>query len=421
MFQEARTGINSFNSISAYCQKKLIVTGGTLFDYSDKGFCTTPGVGIVFTRVGLVEIPYITQSPTSSTAGLADFVSVPGGTARAVELGVEAFEKAPFGGKLLIYGDFGIPSGMGCTGTRIDWYQVKISKYNSSGTTITETINFFDPLSKIKTVVQTAPTLKVNNTTEKMGPFTGVDNITLAEYTGIYKVNRNTVVGATSTFYSFPDLRINWNTGNDGLYEISLEYFQEIPGGTADRPRLKKLESGCFVTTPPPGVEPGAVHKLVLKVNNQPLIVQFDHIYLKNNSSSLYFQGDGTPDGPIGTALDFNNEGLCSIMNLLSTYKVEVHFTAHHVGGYMRDYSLSATSNDGSGVSFESALFSNPPYNASITWYGTPATGKAVVNSTNFPRDCGYIFSLYGRSRVQDGVHFIQWANPLRTYYVMPN
>jgi hypothetical protein len=254
-----------------------------------------------------------------------------------------------------------------------------------------------------------------------MGPFTGVDNTTLAEYTGVYKVNRNTVVMATSTFYSFPDLRINWNSGNEGLYEISLEYFQEMPAGTPDRPRLKKLESACFVAVPPPGTEPGAVHKLVLKVNNQPLIVKFDHIYLKNSSTGNYFTGDSMPDGAIGAALDFNNEGLCKIMNLVSTYKVEIHFTAHHVGGYMRDYSLNASSNDGSGVSFESALFSNPPYNASITWYGTPATGKAVVNTVNFPRDCGYIFSLYGRSRVQNGLYFIQESNPLRTYYVRPN
>lgn len=422
LFQEARAGINSFNSISAYCQKKLIVISDSPYEYNDKGFCTTPGVGIVFTRVGLVEIPYITQTPTSPTAGLADFVSVTGGVARAAEVGVPAFEKAPFGGKLLIYGDFGIPSGIGCTGTRIDWYQVKISKYNAAGTAITQTINFLDPLSKIKTVVQTAPTLKVTNTTEKLGPFTGVDNVVpTTEYAGVYKVNRNTVIGANSTFYSFPDLRINWNTGNEGLYEISLEYFQEIPGGTPDRPRLKKLETGCFVTTPPPGVEPGAVHKLVLKVNNQPLIVRFDHIYLKNNITNLYYQGGGTPDGAVATAYDFNGVGLCTIMDLLSTYKVEVHFTARHEGGYMRDYSLGATSNDGSSVSFESAIFNVPPYNASITWYGTPAAGKSAVNAVNFPRDCGYIFSLYGISRVQNGLYYIQEANPLRTYYVRPN
>lgn len=421
LFREARAGINSFNAIGAYNQKKLMVINDDYYNYDGKK-CNTPGVGIVFTQVGLVEIPYIKQGPTNEdSTGLADFVSVPGGTARAAELGAPAFEKAPFGGKLLIYGAFGIPSGAGCTGTSIDWYQVKISKYNSAGNSIIETISHMDPLSKVKTVVKTAPILKVTNTTEKMGPFTGIDDSTLAEYTGIYKVNRNTVDGATSTFYSFQDLRINWNSGNDGLYEISLEYFQEMPGGTADRPRLKKLDSSCFVTTPPPGVLPGAVHKLVLRINNQPLIVKFNNIYLKNNSTSQYFQGEGMPDGPIGTAFDFNHEGLCSIMKLSSTYKVEINFTAHHVGGYMKNYSLNAVSNDGNSVGFDSALFSNPPYNASITWDGTLSTGKAVVNLTDFPGDCGYIFSLSGWSRVQDGVHFIQHANPLKTYYVRPN
>ncbi|MDQ1350754.1 MAG: hypothetical protein QG657_1056, partial [Acidobacteriota bacterium] len=219
-----------------------------------------------------------------------------------------------------------------------------------------------------------------------------------------------------------PDLRINWNTGNEGLYEISMEYFQEIAGGTPDRPRLKKLESACFTEiTLPAGEEPGAVHKLVLKVNNQPLIVRFDHIYLKNNSTNLYFQGGGTPDGAVATAYDFNGVGLCTIMDLLSTYKVEVHFTARHEGGYMMDYSLGAASNDGSGVSFESAIFNVPPYNASITWYGTPAAGKSAVNAVNFPRDCGYIFGLHGMSRVQNGLYYIQEAHPLRTYYVRPN
>lgn len=418
-FLEARAGINSFNSITAYSQKKLVVISDDLYDYSDKGFCSSMGVGIVFTRVGLVEIPYITQDPTSTTAGLADFISVTGGSARAAELGVPAFEKAPFGGKLLIYGDFGRPQGLGCTCTEINWYSVKIKKYN--GAIFTDTITLMDPLSKIKTVVQTVPTLKVTNTTEKMGPFTGVDNVTLAEYTGVYKVNRNTVGGATSTFYSFPDLRLNWNTGNDGLYEISLEYYQEMPGGSPDRPRLKRLENSCLVTTPPPGVEPGAVHKLVLKVNNQPLVVKFDHIYLKDNNTGLYFQGGVASDGAMATAYDFNGIGLCSIMNLLTKYKVEIHFTARHEGGYMKDYSLKAVSNDGSNVDFESALFSNPPYNATITWYGTPATGKSAVNTINFPRDCGYIFSLSGMSRVQNGLYYIQWANPLKTYYVRLN
>ncbi len=417
-FAEARTGINYIDSIGTYVQKKVIVISDEFWVYGDAGFCNIPGVGILFTSVGLVEIPYINQNPAQSTAGLADFpavVGVPGikdGVARAAELGISPFAKAPFSGRLLIFGDFGLPSITSCPLAKIDYYRVTITKHGT-----TDSFILMDPLSKTKTVVQTMPVLKVTNTTEALGPFNGT---TFGGTTvdGLYQVNKNSAGAISSTFYSFPDLRLNWNTGSlNGLYEITFQYYQKIGGSTAS-PVVQAINSSCFVTTPPSGTLNGALHKLVLRVNNDPLTVQFNHIYLKNKINGTYFQGEGVvpSDGPIGSAYDYNGVGLCDIIALKNKYKIEINFTAHHAGGFMKNYSLNATNNSGT----QTINFTDQNFGTLVTWPGTSIIGTAVVNPVAFAADCGYLFTLSAWSRLQNGYNYIQWAQPWRTYYVRP-
>jgi hypothetical protein len=436
----AREGINSFTSLAPHDGVGLLkVVSDEIIAYGDEGFRTYDGVGIVFTRVGKVEIPYISQDTALSTAGnramagLADFTlpvpsGVTDGIVRAGELGIHPFKKAPFGGRLLIFGDFGLPGGA-CTGDQIDFYQVEIRKVNETSPVISydgPEILWKDPMSKTKTEVTVWPTVSVKATTEKIGPYNGTEFPVMTPIDGLYRVNRNVVGGITSIFYSFPDLRMNWVSSNfDGLYEISLRYFKKV-GGTLEAPVVQEIPMTCFASSPPPDEAKWvALHKLILRVNNQPLNVHFDHIYLKHNTTGHYYAGEGNPDVPgLGGAYDFNDEGLCEIMNLQSTYDVEIHFTAHHVGQYMREYELWAAPNDDPNAKINFALDSfDSGSNTTATdplWEGTPPGGDIELNKSSFPKNCAYIFHLRGNSRLQNGYNHIQWRHPLKAYYVNP-
>jgi len=431
----AREGINFFSSISWFQGVGLKVVSDEIIAYGDEGFRNYPGVGIVFTRVGKVEIPYISQDTTLSTAGnramagLADFTIVTGGIARADELHVAPFKQAPFAKGLLIFGDFGKPGGA-CTDDEIHWYQVKIRKIHETSDPISydPEIIWMDPMSKTKTEVITWPMVQVNATTEKIGPYDGVedDPLTLPVETepisGLFWVNRNQVGGMINLFYSFPDLRVNWVSNSfNGLYEISLLYFKEVGRTPDDKPIVQEIPMTCFVGSPPPDeADDVALHKLILRVNNQALHVHFDHIYLKNESTGKYFAGEGNPDvSSSASAYDFNDEGLCNIMNLLNTYEVEIHFTAHHDGQYMHNYSLWAISNDRVvTVDFDEDSFSTHTTSTNPLWEGTPPGGTFELNKDDFTKDCAYIFHLHGESRLQDGYHYKQGRYPYRAYYV---
>jgi len=436
----ARVGINHYASIAQYQGVALKVISDESVEYGDAGFRFYPGIGIVFTRVGMVEIPYLAQNATLAVrpvSGLADFtrpvpVGVTNGVARAAELGITAFKQAPFGGRLLIYGDFGLPGGIG-TGKSIDYYQVKIKKINevAAGITYDSEIICMDPLSKVKTEVVTWPIVKVKASTEKLGPFAGVydDLATLPVESnaidGLYKINRNVAGTISSTFYSFPDLRINWVSSNfNGLYEFSLRYFTRV-GGSDSNPQLQELPASCFAGAVPIGdANYVALHKLNLRTNNQALDVRFNSIYLKNKTTGRYFKGTGIPDvATAGTAFNFNTEGLCDIINLAGQYNMEIDFTARHAGNYMRNYNLRAVSNDNSvTVNFDSDVFTNYTTDAPPNpfWSGTTASGWLKTNTNNFTQSCAYIIYLDGVSRVQDGIHYIQYSYPRRAYYINP-
>jgi len=430
----AREEINFLDDIGQFTGAALKVVSDERIEYgaAGSGFVSYPGVGLVFTRVGKVEIPFISQDTILANrpvAGLADFSPDP---SRAAELGVAEFHQAPFAGLLQVFGDFGLP-GSPCTG-QIGWYQVRIKKIAEAPVPVSyeSDILWQDPMHKIRTQVTTLPTLSVSQTTEKIGPFAGFldDPATPAVDPGapvsaLYFVNRNEVGGLTNTFYSFPDLRMNWvSSAANGLYELSLVYYRQAGTAASGAPIVQELPASCFTPSSPPasGV---ALHKLILRVNNQPLQARFDHIYLKNPVTNGYF--DGTPPPPatpdVNHALDFNSTGLCDIMHLTtptSDYDVEIHFTAHHEGGYMHSYNLAAVSNSGTvNVSFDSDSFGPHTTAVNPLWSGTAATGK-VTSAGGFTTACAYRFGLTASSRLQDGYNYIQSANAERAYYVTP-
>jgi len=84
---------NTFPGVGQFTAVGLRVASDELIEYGALGFVSTPGVGLVFTRVGKVEIPFISQNTAPGSlalAGLADFGSDPGGMkTRAVKTGNE--------------------------------------------------------------------------------------------------------------------------------------------------------------------------------------------------------------------------------------------------------------------------------------------------------------------------------------------
>jgi len=410
-----------------------------------------PGVGIVFTRVGKVEIPYIEQNTDFATPAEVGLADLSGDLDRAIELGLPAhsnqarhravFQDAPFGGRLLIFGSFGLPGdGDECIDSSgdpypIDWYQVTIERIDeaslpSDSPDIVRDSDFVltDRLSKKRYEVRTFPLVDVITSTVDIGPYTGDEGVAGGpDVPGLYMVNAPEITSTRQVFYSFPDLRANWvSSAHNGLYRLRLRYFRDAGWAVVNEvPIVEEIPASCFVASPPE-LSDAAVGDLVLRINNEPLTARFNHIWVTGPGGYLASGGGRVPT--TAGALDFNATGLCDIIDLHAGDEIEIDFTAHHAGGYLRYYRLSAEANDGSDVAFTGDDWVGKPF----PWFGTPplppsplpappaVIGTAVTNADPFPHDCGYIFDLVAASRLQNGYHYIQRRHPRRTYYVRP-
>ncbi|MCP4896346.1 MAG: hypothetical protein GY906_05170 [bacterium] len=411
----ARDDINTFDSAPRFLLATNIkVLAEDSLDYgnmsAEEGLVSTPGVGLVFTRVGKVETQFITPQDASSLGGLADFTSDPSAPA---SLGVPNFIRAPFGGQIFVYGDFGLPQDA-CTGEQIDYYQVTITKPGG-----TQHV-FKQPLPKTKTIVSPVPPVTIVHQRGPVGPFSGTDGALTVD--GLYWVNRNNL--AANTFYSFPDLRLNWKTyqlldpsdsssgPENGVYEINVKYYKKL-AGDIDNPTIDELDPGCFMAPTP------LVGRIFLHVENRPITASFDHIYLKNPGNGRYLASDGSEVAGTGGALDYNFEGLCNVMALESTYEVEIHYTVNHPGGFLRSYALTASPNDSSvsSVTFQAL--------EGFGTHTTVANPRPVWNGPGSTSDmaggfdtCAYIFDLVAGYRQHDGERYRNGEHRRRTYYV---
>ena len=417
---EAETHINVVESAGQFEGVDLKILAEDTLAYAGEPFVSTPGVGLLFTRVGRVETDFIAQN-TTAFGGLADF---PAGSTAPANLDVPHFRQAPFAGRLFFYGSFGLPSGTGCA-SQIDYYRVKIEEV---GGTFDE--YWRQPLFKTASSVTVAPSLSVVHQRQSVGPFGGkaddpdtvpVENDPISH---LYWVNRDQIAPITSTFYSFPDLRVNWHTpsfpsgGANGLYKLSLEYYERL-SGDVDNPHVKRIDDGCFTTGAPVG-------EFMVRADNHGLSLSFDHIYLWNPVTSRYFRdqdlalqfGDTADETPaMARALDFNSKGLCEILDLDGKFQVRIHSTISHGGQYLRNYSLIATANDSAKtpVTFFSETY-DPDTTATAPLWNNP--GLQIVDRGGF-ENCAYIFDLKAWSRQQNGIDWVQRRHQRRAYYVM--
>ncbi len=425
VLRPAREGINSFSAVDRFflsTKVKILADESLAYGSMDEeaGLSGSPGLGAIITRVGKVEIQFIEQE-TTAVGGLADFSSDPSAPG---SLGVPDFRKAPFGGHVDVFGEVGPPSATCASGNQVDYYRVLMRKPGESTWRV-----FKQPLIKTKTIVSTTLPLTILHQRGPVGPVTESGGV----IDGLYWVNRNDLTSSPGTYvvYSFPDLRMAWKTHKrldpgdatsgpaNGLYEIRFEYYQHI-SGLLDDPTVSLIDLGCFLaptdlTTIPASPKTAPVGQLFLRVENRAITATFDHIYLKDPGTLLYFTG-GT-DGPVASAHDFNSVGLCDVMALASKYQVEIHYTVDHPGGYLRNYRLTTSPNDPTKFapifvptdSFQSHTSATDPL------WGGPGSDDAMAGGFE---TCAYIFDLRASYRQQNGHRYRFGAHRRRAYYV---
>ncbi len=435
IYPEARKDLNTFPltnaptgvAVKVASEETLLLDPGSSFNAS---------VGIVFTQVGLVEIPYISQDlarPDKGRIGLAD---LSGDLTRAAEQNLSSdpsaasynavFKDAPFGGLLHVFGAFGKLSGIPpCTGA-VDWYRVKIRpvSFDGAGNPVYgAAFEGTDLLRKMRFEVDYVPTFRADSFLEKIGPYDG-DDLTsgvAVPIHNLYRVNPSPTTPGQTVVYSMADQRYSWATGGNppGLYEISLEYFRDA--GTTDptQPRVTKIaDAPCFGgTLPPEDADEVALHKLLVRIDNTPLESSMDGLFVRTGASRSF---------------NYLEPGhLCDIIDLNAGSTIEIDFKAWHNAGYLRSYRLTAISNAKDNVPFAAAADNYDNHSAcGPLWRGgtgacpavAPPGAAPVITATStspFPR-CAYGFDLVVQGRAQNGYGYLQGAHHRQIYYVNP-
>lgn len=452
----AREEMNTLTLSAPATAMAVRVASDEAVDLSGLETSPTDGVGILFTEVGKVEIPYICQEVCTTAAtcpkicqleevGLADMNDA-AGQARAGELHLPAnasgshynaaFHDAPFGGGLLIFGMFG-PAEPGCGD--IDWYRVKYRTMTwSSGAWVFGGWDYWSqPMHKTRYEINFVPSFSADSFLEKVGPINGTAN-------DLYRVNPLPTSPGQVVAYSFANKRMNWRTGGlaDGLYEIALDYYTQV-GGSDTNPTVVQLPATCVDgALPPDEANKVALNKLRLRINNQRPTISLDGIFVRSTANQYVDAARSSCSDPApgrtgskALALDFNAAAnRCDIIELDSSVAdvVEIDFKARQDAGYMRSYSLAATSNADppDTVSFAADNYGNHAASG-VLWTGlcstnpqmpcaTPGDSVVRTNATPFPQNCAYIFDLVVRTRNQNGYSYLHRPHIRRAYYVRP-
>jgi len=418
---DARKDANTFvlTSPAAGVAVKVVRDEELLFG-PGSGFSPT-SVGIVFTQVGLVEIPFISQDltrPDKERIGLAD---LSGDLTRAAEQNLPSspstvFKDAPFGGLLHLFGAFGRLSGVPPCNGEVEWYRVKIrpvDSFDAAGNPVFgAAVDGTDLLRKMRFEIDYVPTFRADAFLEKIGPYGGEDltSGSAAPIQGLYRVNPFPTSPGQTVVYSMADQRYGWATGSfpGGLYEISLEYFRHA-GGTDTDPDVVKIPDLCFeATLPPEDAAKVALHKLLLRIDNTPLTSGMDGLFVRT--------------GGVRSGNFLAPESLCDIIELSPGSTLEIDFKARHEAGYLHSYSLSATSNSGATVAFAADNYGNHSAGGPL-WEGAGTAASPGVTATNLSAfsKCAYIFDLVVSGRIQNGYGYVSGSHHRQTFYVNVN
>jgi hypothetical protein len=275
----------------------------------------------IFTRVGKIEVATevggVTQHLIDPTTGLAD---VPASV--AADLHIPAYQDAPFGGYLYIFGAF--------SRTLYDdpsvYYRIHYKNLDDAS----DTGYLGAPLKKTKYTVDFA-TGKVAAERVTRGPERiGSDD-------NCYRLTP--IASSDDVFWSFPDLVAVWPTGGlNGRYRIRLEV-----GGLTDPAEFGSLPDLTNIT---------------LRLDNVPPVASILPLDVTDfDTPRVYIPGDPPPgddliDNPLGVfPADYGgtDDPTCLILNMegpTGSKYLAFKLTAYHASGFLRYWHFRYERND---------------------------------------------------------------------------
>lgn len=308
-----------------------------------------------FTRVGLVEVADI------GSDGLADFAGA-----------APHWRDAPFGRTLNVFGASSTAfypwwgAGQYC-------YKVKVSPTGGSDFYIDDAL--YKKTYTVNTTT-TPPTVTVDQI--QVGPFDepGV--------TGCYRFTPMTALGTspgTSVFWSFPDLLARWNTLGeaDDIHELTLEVYRRSDGADQE-----------VVGAP-----------LTLRLDNRGVALAFNHVEQRSPSGATEVDLVANP---------------CDIVHLTGNRELFVDYTAHHAGGFLATYSLTAVRNLGPNIPLASASYD--PTTMAPSGFPGIDPGTVSAAAADLAGSCAYTLNLHAWARTTNG--YGKLFHPSRTlaYYI---
>jgi hypothetical protein len=364
----------------------------------------------IFTRVGKIELATevsgSTQHLIDPSSGLAN---VP--AAVAADLAIPAYEDAPFGGNLYLFGAFSqaLYSLPGVC------YKVRIYPDPADHTTFSY---MDDPLVKTKyTVNLTAGTVDTERVT--LGP----DASSCYQLTPLSA----TLAGGLQEFWSFPDLLALWRTGGlDGDHELEIEVsglgspsdFVHIVDYTdvtltldnvAPSARIEPLVAGDFDT--PRVYNPG------------PAPASADLLGSLLGSFPADYGGTGDPTCQI-----------FSLQPLVPTKYLAFRLTARHPNGYLRYWDFRFERNDDQNEVVLGKRYDGST-NTMVDQTGVRVSSSQTSTSGFSDRflyldaahlepsgaglgGCAYRFLIRAATRTTDGYHYLRHSHDDDVHYV---
>ncbi len=327
-----------------------------------------PGSGFIFTTIGKIPVSEIIQDQGDPSHGLANVSPT-----SASDFHIPQYKDSPLGGYLWIRGLFGAVDD-------VDYYQILVKKWeNFSDPGTGEFVPLSDSLAKLLYTIN--PDGTVTSTRVVLGPkvIGGIYNL--------YELNK-------SGFWTFPDLRIIWNTtGLYGKYTLTYKAF-----------RWDEIEQ----TVVEVDLDSNDQDHLTIVVDNTP-VQAIIHNVKYDPSNPNYNPG---ADGEIPE---------CGIINLTSNSEnLRFTITAWHPNGYLKNYALHALygkNRYGGVIKSESYDGTSPPY-----WHGVEEqefqSEDAEPGALQPWERCAYQFRLRAWSRTTDGYHYIIWKEFNDHYYL---
>jgi hypothetical protein len=382
----------------------LIPDSTEINDDREYAKCSNPAKYIgIFTRVGLIELQTeLSGTPYRLIDTTTGLVNVP--VAVANYLGIAAYQDAPLGGNLYMFGAFS--EKLYKIGAH---YRIRIDNLDAGTWTYMD-----DPLIKTKYTVALA-TLTVTTDRIELGPNFSIDGTPLYEMTPLSVGNE---------FWSFPDLLALWRTGGlNGNYEVTIEIVGPSPSKICTPiPNFANLRLTLDNTSPSAAILPlysGAGDTPRMYTPGDTVPTPYNLLDSMLGTSGNY----GTIPNPICAVLEYAGSDEHLAFKLTAFHDNGV--TAGTIDGFLRYWYFAFKRNDGSyhniiGKQYNGATKTMEDYSGLKITTCTKSSldgfqekylylnqGHVDLGS---PDGCAYRFIIRAATRTTDGYNHLRWA-----------